>query len=271
MNTEHTVRRLSNQIGQPVRDGSIRKDRGHSVAKRVSCLSEGLLGLTNDALYGEEEEYEEAEDEDGDFESFYVPEDMRCLALIAHNNMKGAMKQFVNAHKNLLSKFRLTGTNTTMTMLKTVFGEDNPDVFYGPTCSSGPLGGDAQVCAQLCLEDIGGIFFFMDPLSAHPHEADIQSLVRLANVHNVMLVTNPTTAHSMVTLLQLALENGRKDLIPSFFLTLESPSVKAYQENQKKALDAHTGNGGPADSDRIKELEGQLENLTSKLGMFLKL
>jgi len=271
MSEEDQVKRLSVQIGHPIRE-SIRKDRP-SVSKRVSLLSEGLLGLTNEALYAEDENPDEADDfdEDANFDSYYVQEEMRCLALIAHNNMKGAMKQFVDAHKNLLSKFRLTGTNTTMTMLKTVFGEDNPEVLFGPTCSSGPLGGDAQVCAQLCLEDIGGIFFFMDPLSAHPHEADIQSLVRLANVHNVMLITNPTTAHSMITLLQLALENGRKDLIPSFFLTLESPSVKAYQEAQKKALDLHTGKGGPAQSDRIKELEEQLENLTSKLGLFLKL
>mmetsp|Transcript_36768 Transcript_36768/g.85886 ORF Transcript_36768/g.85886 Transcript_36768/m.85886 type:complete len:113 (-) Transcript_36768:396-734(-) len=112
----------------------------------------------------------------------------------------------------------------------------------------------------------------MDPLAAHPHEADIQSLVRLANVHNVMLVTNPCTAHSMIEMLRLALENGRKDLFPSFFLTLESPSVAAYQAAQKQVLLEKSGvEGKPSDKLRIEQLESQLETLTSKLGAFLKL
>ena len=81
-------------------------------------------------------------------------------------------------------------TNTTMTMCRNVFGEDNEEVVYGPTFTSGPLGGDAQLSALMCLEDLGGIIFFIDPLSAHPHQPDIDSLVRLANVHNIMLCPN---------------------------------------------------------------------------------
>lgn len=53
------------------------------------------------------------------------------------------MKEFVIRHQKVLKRFRLTGTNSTMTMLKSVLGTD--DVAYGPTCSSGPLGGDAEV------------------------------------------------------------------------------------------------------------------------------
>ena len=70
---------------------------------------------------------------DLEFESAFEPEEMRCLALVAHNHMKPAMRKFVEDNKNLLKKFRLTGTNTTMTMLHEIFGED-PDVRYGPTC-----------------------------------------------------------------------------------------------------------------------------------------
>jgi len=172
------------------------------------------------------------------FDSFFQPDEMRCLALVAHNHMKPAMKEFVLTHKEILRKFRLTGTNTTITMLKDTFGDD-PDVQFGPAFSSGPLGGDAELCALMCLEDLGGIFFFMDPLSAHPHQADIDSLVRLANVHNILTCINPCTAHAMSFLLKCALEQGRKDKIPSFFYSLKSPGVAVYKAEQKAALEAN--------------------------------
>lgn len=172
------------------------------------------------------------------FESYFEPDEMRCLALVAHNHMKPAMKEFVLTHKEVLKKFRLTGTNTTITMLKEVFADD-PAVQYGPGFSSGPLGGDAELCALMCLEDLGGMFFFMDPLSAHPHQADIDCLVRLANVHNILTCINPCSAHAMSFLLKCALEQGRKDKIPSFFYSLKSPGVEVYKAGQKKALEAN--------------------------------
>lgn len=149
-----------------------------------------------------------------------VAQEMRCLALISHNNMKEAMQDFVIANKTVLRRFRLTGTASTMKMLKKVLGED---ISYGPTCSSGPLGGDAQVSAQMCLEDIGGVIFFTDPLDAHPHMADVNSLVRLVNVNNVLHATNPTTAMALIEVLKSGL-NGHPELIPSFFGTLTTPT-----------------------------------------------
>lgn len=101
---------------------------------------------------------------DPDFDSAFEPEEMRCLALVSHNHMKPAMKDFIQKNKNVLKKFRLTGTSTTMAMLREVYGDD-PDVVYGPSCQSGPLGGDAELCAQMCLGELGGIIFFQDPVS----------------------------------------------------------------------------------------------------------
>ena len=79
---------------------------------------------------------------DPEFNSVYGSSQMRCLALVSHNGMKESMMKFVIANKNCLKKFRLTGTNSTMTMLKDVFKGDDSIVF-GPSCKSGPLGGDA--------------------------------------------------------------------------------------------------------------------------------
>jgi len=178
-------------------------------------------------------DFDSMKDDNYEFESKFSSVQMRCLALVSHNHMKESMQQFVIAHKNTLKKFRLTGTNSTMTMLGEVFGKD-PDVVFGPSCTSGPLGGDAELCALMCLEDLGGVFFFQDPLSAHPHQADIDCLNRLANVHNVILCPNPSTAHAMSLLLRFAIMKGDKGMIPSFFLLLSHQQLHHTKQNRRQ-------------------------------------
>ena len=123
-----------------------------------------------------------------------------------------------------------------MTMLKSVFGDD-PEVVYGRACASGPLGGDAQLVAMAVNGEIGGCIFFIDPMDAHPHGADIETLVRQGNVHNLVMLNNPSTAHVCLNALRLALKMGRMELFPSFFFDLESPSVPAYKKRQQAVLD----------------------------------
>jgi len=204
---------------------------GDSNTKSVAVL----LGIPEDsqAIEGLNQLNYEME---GTFKSAFKPTEMRQLALVAHNHMKPAMKVFIETHAEILKKFRITGTNTTISMCKAVFGEDDPDVVYGATCSSGPLGGDAQIAALMVLEDIGGIIFFVDPMSSHPHQADIDSLIRLSNVGNIVLATNPATAESLMYLLHEALKGGRQEMFLSFFHTLESPSVPEYKKEQAAAL-----------------------------------
>jgi len=184
-----------------------------------------------------------ADDVTTPFTSKFAPSDMRQLALVAHNHMKPAMKQFIETYSEVLKKFRITGTNTTMRMCKSCWGEDNPEIEYGLACSSGPLGGDAQIAALMCMEDLGALIFFVDPLSAHPHQADIDSLLRLCNVSNVIVCPNPTSAMSMMHTLKGALEKGSRGMIPSFFQTLESPAVAEYKLQQELALAAAVNAG----------------------------
>eukprot|EP00956_Cyclotella_meneghiniana_P005762 scaffold7460_cov64-Cyclotella_meneghiniana.AAC.6 len=86
------------------------------------------------------------------------------------------------------------------------------------------------------MEDLGALIFFVDPLSAHPHQADIDSLIRLANCGNVIVCPNPTSAMSMMHTLKCALQKGSRGMIPSFFETLESPAVAEYKHQQELAL-----------------------------------
>lgn len=59
---------------------------------------------------------------------------------------------------------------------------------------SGPLGGDAQIGGLVAEGKIDAVFFFRDPLDKHPHEPDIAMLMRLCDVYNVPLATNPAGA-----------------------------------------------------------------------------
>jgi methylglyoxal synthase len=63
---------------------------------------------------------------------------------------------------------------------------------------SGPEGGDAQIAARVATRAVDAVFFFVDPLSAQPHDPDIRALLRVCNVHNVPLATNLATADLII-------------------------------------------------------------------------
>ena len=214
-------------------------DRIEAEASRHPRRAKLIFGADNQqslkSLFSVEKSHRSEKSEVGT--STLGPSDMRSLALIAHNHMKPAMRMFVEEHAETLKRFRVTGTASTMAMLRTVFGEDD-EVVYGAVCSSGPLGGDAQIAALMCLEDIGAVIFFTDPLSAHPHQADVDSLIRLINVHNVLHATNPTSAEGLMHLLKTAVERNEPERIPSFFFTIQSPAVPEYQAQQAAVIQA---------------------------------
>jgi methylglyoxal synthase len=171
-----------------------------------------------------------------DFEAAFAPKDMRCLALVSHNEMKSTMRDFVVHHKHILKKFRLTGTQSTMKILAKVF-HDEPEIVFGPSCQSGPLGGDAELVALMTSGQLGGILFFQDPMTSHAHQADIQCLMRQALVHNTLMATTPTTAMTIMQVFRTALMGaGKPELLPSFFFSLRSPTVDSYRTAQSEVV-----------------------------------
>lgn len=109
------------------------------------------------------------------------------IALIAHDGKKVEMVSFALQHKHLLKGIKLYATGTTGTHLEKAG-------FEIEKLLSGPVGGDAQIAAMVATNQMDVIFFFRDPLDKHPHEPDVQMLMRLCDVHNVALATNPATA-----------------------------------------------------------------------------
>jgi methylglyoxal synthase len=113
---------------------------------------------------------------------------MQTIALIAHDGKKDDMVRFVREQRELLSHFHLTGTGTTGERINQATG------LAVERMLSGPMGGDAQIAARTAEGKVAAVIFFVDPLYAHPHEPDIQGLLRICNVYNVPLATNEATA-----------------------------------------------------------------------------
>ncbi|GFZ84527.1 methylglyoxal synthase [Aquaticitalea lipolytica] len=111
------------------------------------------------------------------------------IALIAHDGKKAEMVQFLNEHREILHQKEITLVSTGTTGKKV-----KKAGFEVLRLLSGPLGGDAQIAARVAEGKCNMVLFFRDPLEKHPHEPDVLMLMRLCDVHDVPLATNPATA-----------------------------------------------------------------------------
>jgi methylglyoxal synthase len=119
------------------------------------------------------------------------------IALIAHDGKKADMVAFATYNRGRLSEFPLVATASTGKLLSDKVG------LTVECMASGPYGGDAQIGAQVVNGDIAAVIFLVDPLDKHPHDPDIQSLMRLCNVHDIPLATNVATADCVIAAIEL--------------------------------------------------------------------
>ena len=122
-----------------------------------------------------------------------MADERKTLALIAHDGKKADMVAFALAHVEVLKRYDLVATNTTGKMLVDKAGLPVQCLL------SGPLGGDAQIAAMVAEGRIEAVFFFVDPLGKHPHDPDIQTLLRICNVHDIPLATNAASASYIIS------------------------------------------------------------------------
>ncbi len=115
------------------------------------------------------------------------------IAMIAHDEKKIEMVKFATNFKELLLQHEIVATGTTGSKLQ----EFVPDLKITKV-ASGPLGGDAQIASKIVDKEIDAVLFFIDPLSAHPHDPDIHGLIRICVVYNVPLALNYNTALQVI-------------------------------------------------------------------------
>lgn len=115
------------------------------------------------------------------------------IALIAHDNMKKGLIDWCEQHREQLAKQDLCGTGTTSRLIREATGL--PIKSY----LSGPLGGDQQMGASLAEGHLDMVIFFSDPLTAQPHDPDVKALLRIAQVYDVPIALNRSTADYLIT------------------------------------------------------------------------
>ncbi len=118
------------------------------------------------------------------------------IALVAHDNKKDDIINFVIAYIEIFRKHRLFATGTTGKLIKQSTGLDIH------TFQSGPLGGDQQIGAKIAENEMDLVIFLRDPLMAQPHEPDVQALLRLCDVHSIPLATNIASAEMFINSLK---------------------------------------------------------------------
>lgn len=150
----------------------------------------------------------------------------RMVALVAHDNMKCDLAEWVDWNWKILLNHHLVCTGTTGKMVASTLlerrGNDNGS-FDITMLKSGPLGGDQQLGSMIAERAISALIFFWDPMSAQPHDVDVKALLRLATLYNVPTAINRTSADFLIS-------------SPLFSDAEYTPVVKDYREYIERAL-----------------------------------
>ena len=80
----------------------------------------------------------------------------------------------------------------------------------------------------ISTKNICGVIFFRDPLSAHPHHADIEDLGRLCDVYQIPFATNPQSREAILD--NLLSGKAERELIPNHML-------KVYKQGQSRVVE----------------------------------
>ncbi len=129
---------------------------------------------------------------DNEYIPFTIGKQKR-IALIAHDGKKQELIEWCNENKEILQKHFLCGTGTTARLIADYTGL--PVKGY----NSGPLGGDQQIGAKIVEGSIDLVVFFSDPLEAQPHDPDVKALLRIAQVYDIPMANNKSTADFIIT------------------------------------------------------------------------
>lgn len=116
------------------------------------------------------------------------------LAIVAHDGRKPDLRLWVDRHGERLANVAIVATSTTATVVRAALSEQGAAADRIEAVQSGPFGGDQQIGARIADGHITALIFLVDPLVARPHEADVQALLRIAQLAEIPTATNIATA-----------------------------------------------------------------------------
>jgi methylglyoxal synthase len=126
------------------------------------------------------------------------------IALVAHDNRKKDLIDWIEYNVELLVGNELTCTGTTGRLVEAAIrakvpAAKMPKDFSIRKLKSGPLGGDQQMGALITEGEIDLIIFFWDPMQPQPHDVDVKALLRIAVVYNIPMACSRSTADFMIS------------------------------------------------------------------------
>lgn len=131
-------------------------------------------------------------------------EKIKTIGLVAHDNRKQDLVEWVKWNKKSLHNHKLVCTGTTGRLVEAALMQlDNNEKqelkFSVTKLKSGPLGGDQQLCAMISEGKIDILIFLWNPMQAQPHDVDVKALLRLAALYNIPIAQNRATADFIIS------------------------------------------------------------------------
>lgn len=144
-------------------------------------------------------------------------EEIKRIALVAHDNRKKDLIEWVEWNYDVLTRHKLISTGTTGRLVeeavKKKLNDEGAGNFAVTKLKSGPLGGDQQLGAMIAEGSIDLIIFLWDPMQPQPHDVDVKALLRIAVLYNIPTACNRSTADFLISspLLDASYEPALKD------------------------------------------------------------
>jgi methylglyoxal synthase len=137
-------------------------------------------------------------------------EKRKRLALVAHDNCKRDLVEWVDWNSKLLLGHQLICTGTTGRLVEEALlrkiDREHPLVPEIIKLKSGPFGGDQQLGAMIAEGRIDVLIFFWDPMQPHPHDVDVKALLRISVLYNIPTACNRSTADFLISSLLMEKE-----------------------------------------------------------------
>lgn|GEM_PF-30691 len=130
-------------------------------------------------------------------------EKRKKLALVAHDNRKQDLIEWVEFNAFNLREHQIVCTGTTGKLieqqLRSSLSEEQYGEFEVVKLKSGPLGGDQQLGAMIVDGKIDLMIFFWDPMQPQPHDVDVKALLRITVLYNIPTACNRSTADFLIS------------------------------------------------------------------------
>ena len=117
----------------------------------------------------------------------------RTIALVAHDNKKTDLVEWVDFNKGTLALHNLYATGGTG---RKIIEKTGLNITL---LKDGSHGGDMEIGALIANEKLDYLIFFWDPLESLPHDVDVKALLRIAVLYNVPTACNRATADLIIS------------------------------------------------------------------------